>query len=576
MSHLGDRLSALVDGELDGAELDRVHAHLAGCEQCRTEAAELRALKQKLRALMTGAPAEAAMTRRLIEMTGPGGPMPPRRRLLRVVPGRRAGHTRKPVGRERPGTAATWCSGPCPWSSAWARPPSRRAAEGKRPPGRGLPRRWRCTAWNTRSPPVGSRSPARRPRLGPTPRRRLREVRVFTLTCPVSRPARDHGAHHHGRDGRSPLLLAAALVVAVPGFLVAACSGQAGSSAAQNDAIAARAATGGKVPVARRRPDTLLAVRLLAQAAQAAIVTSYQGEEVVTRWSQSTGGSVLVSDIWHVSGGQTVTQTLDAGASSSSQPYRSSDDDGQAPEGVLGVTVPLVQLLETHYVVAYAGAGSAGDRTAQVVEARRADGSLAARFWLDDATKLPLEREVYDTAARVISRDVFINVRFAKPGSAPAGTGASADPQGPWTDPFSQAQLLALRARGWLVPAQLPGGLSLFTGAETEASTGTVLDLGYSDGLSVISVFEQRGQLPASLAGWRKTTVAGHPIFVAEPDQRSLTWSGRGMVYTVVADAPTQTVDAVVGALPHDKPPGFWKRMTRGMVRLASWVNPFR
>ena len=89
MSHLGDRLSALVDGELDGAELDRVHAHLASCEQCRTEAAELRALKKKLRALMTGAPAEAAMTRRLIAMTGPGGPMPPRRRLLRVVPGHR-------------------------------------------------------------------------------------------------------------------------------------------------------------------------------------------------------------------------------------------------------------------------------------------------------------------------------------------------------------------------------------------------------------------------------------------------------------------------------------------------------
>ena len=89
MSHLGDRLSALVDGELGGAELDRAHAHLAGCEQCRAEAAELRALKKKLRGLMDGAPAEAAMTRRLIAMTGPGGPMPPRRRLLRVVPGRR-------------------------------------------------------------------------------------------------------------------------------------------------------------------------------------------------------------------------------------------------------------------------------------------------------------------------------------------------------------------------------------------------------------------------------------------------------------------------------------------------------
>jgi anti-sigma factor RsiW len=103
MSHLGDRLSALVDGELDGAERDRAHAHLAGCEQCRAEAAELRDLKQQLRALMTGAPAEAAMTRRLIAMTGPGGPMPPRRRLLRVVPGRK-GQERKtrPGGSARP------------------------------------------------------------------------------------------------------------------------------------------------------------------------------------------------------------------------------------------------------------------------------------------------------------------------------------------------------------------------------------------------------------------------------------------------------------------------------------------
>jgi sigma-E factor negative regulatory protein RseB len=103
-----------------------------------------------------------------------------------------------------------------------------------------------------------------------------------------------------------------------------------------------------------------------------------------------------------------------------------------------------------------------------------------------------------------------------------------------------------------------------------------VLDLGYSDGLAVVSLFEQRGQLAAELAGWRKTTVAGRVIFVAEPDQRSMTWSSRGMVYTLMADAPAQTVEAVVGVLPHDGPAGFWKRMSRGLVRLASWANPFR
>jgi sigma-E factor negative regulatory protein RseB len=182
----------------------------------------------------------------------------------------------------------------------------------------------------------------------------------------------------------------------------------------------------------------------------------------------------------------------------------------------------------------------------------------------------------------VIGRDVFLNVRFVNQGrsgqaqASAGGAGASDDPQGPWTDPLSQAQLLALRARGWLVPEQMPGGLVLFTGAETEASTGTVLDLGYSDGLAVVSLFEQRGQLAAKLAGWRKTTVAGRVIFVAEPDQRSMTWSSRGMVYTLMADAPAQTVEAVVGVLPHDGPAGFWKRMSRGLVRLASWANPFR
>lgn len=385
------------------------------------------------------------------------------------------------------------------------------------------------------------------------------------------------------RDSRSPLLLAAALAVAVPGILVSACSTQTSSGTGQNDSVTAagRAAAAGRVPVSSRRPGGARAVRLLSQAAQAAIGTSYQGEEVVTRWSGGSG-SVLVSDIWHVSGGKTVTRTLDTGAALSSQPYQSSDNDGQAPEGVFGVTVPLLQLLEHHYMVAYAGVGSAGDRTAQVVEAWRPDGSIAARFWLDDATNLPLERQVFDSDSHVISQDVFIDVSFTEPGPGTAraaradGDAISADPQGPWTDPLTHSQLLAMRARGWLVPPQLPGGLQLFTGAETKVGTATVLGLGYSDGLSVISVFEQPGNLAAELDGWRKTTVNGHEVFVAEPDQRSMTWSSRGMVYTVMVDAPADTVNAVVGVLPHDTPTGFWKRMSRGLVRLASWANPFR
>jgi sigma-E factor negative regulatory protein RseB len=390
---------------------------------------------------------------------------------------------------------------------------------------------------------------------------------VFTLSHPVSRR----------RHGRPPLLLAVALAVTVPGCLLTACSGQSGAPQDRTaTATRAPAAAGGPAsPVVRH--SSARAVSLLTQAARAAVATSYQGQELVSRWG-SSGGTVLVSDISHVSGGQTVTLTMASGTSSSGVPYLSSDTDGQAPEGVLGVTMPLVRLLETHYIVTYAGPGIAvpDNRAAQVVEAWRDDGTLAARFWLDDATKLPLQREVFDPAARMISEDEFINVRFGNPAPVHPPAGGTADPQGPWTDPLSPGQLLALRANGWLVPAGLPGGLSLFAGAKTQTSNGTALDLGYSDGLSVVSLFEQRGNLAPGLAGWQKTTVDGHVIYAAVPDQRSLTWSTRGMVYTVMADAPAQTVTAVIGALPHDTPPGFWKRLSRGFARLASWVNPFR
>jgi anti-sigma factor RsiW len=101
MSHLGDRISALIDGELVGAELDRANAHLASCEKCRGEATALRALKRELHALAEAPPAEAAAIRRLIAVAGPGGPMPSRRRVRSGKPGRGWSPKRTP-SRRRP------------------------------------------------------------------------------------------------------------------------------------------------------------------------------------------------------------------------------------------------------------------------------------------------------------------------------------------------------------------------------------------------------------------------------------------------------------------------------------------
>ncbi|RKS71877.1 putative zinc finger protein [Actinomadura pelletieri DSM 43383] len=51
MSCLGERLTALVDGELGHEERDRALAHLACCDRCRSEVASLRMLKGRLREL---------------------------------------------------------------------------------------------------------------------------------------------------------------------------------------------------------------------------------------------------------------------------------------------------------------------------------------------------------------------------------------------------------------------------------------------------------------------------------------------------------------------------------------------
>jgi anti-sigma factor RsiW len=97
VSHLGHRLSALIDGELDGVERDRVLVHLAKCEPCRSEAVALRILKRRMNALGETA-ADSALTRRLIGLAQPGSPAAPGQPGATPWPG--AGSLAAPHGRE--------------------------------------------------------------------------------------------------------------------------------------------------------------------------------------------------------------------------------------------------------------------------------------------------------------------------------------------------------------------------------------------------------------------------------------------------------------------------------------------
>ncbi|MFF1926069.1 zf-HC2 domain-containing protein [Streptomyces sp. NPDC058221] len=71
--HLGDRLAALVDGELKHDARDRVLAHLATCAKCKAEAAAQRRLKNVFAQSAPPSPSEGFLARLQGLPGGPGG-----------------------------------------------------------------------------------------------------------------------------------------------------------------------------------------------------------------------------------------------------------------------------------------------------------------------------------------------------------------------------------------------------------------------------------------------------------------------------------------------------------------------
>jgi sigma-E factor negative regulatory protein RseB len=307
--------------------------------------------------------------------------------------------------------------------------------------------------------------------------------------------------------------------------------------------------------------DRARGLSLLQEAASAGSSASYQGVEEMA--DTTVGGrSTVVATVWHRGGGPVIIQAPGGApyAGDASRPY----------QGVFGISGAVVQLLAKHYTPLYVGSDTVDGRPAFVIEALRPGGGEAARFWLDQRTLLPLRKDVYDMSARTISDERFVRVKFGTTKTPKVGSGRGYD----WTEMSSPGQVLVgLNAPHDLIPAVLPGNLGLYDAAVTSTQAGKVADFGFSDGLSDVSLFVQRGTLPAKMSGWRATTIAGRPVYVAGHE---VTLSGQGFVYTMIADAPVPVVDATVSELPRDSRPGVLGRLSRGLSRLVSVLDPFR
>ena len=248
-----------------------------------------------------------------------------------------------------------------------------------------------------------------------------------------------------------------------------------------------------------------------------------------------------------------------------------------------GLDEQLIDVLAEHYDLRVVGPDRSAGRSARVVEARRPDvsgaGEVAARFWVDDTSSLILRREVYDDAGWPVHSSSFVQVRVAPPAppaAPPYAQVAVVGPLAPVGQRLEPADLDGLRAHGWSAPTELPGRLSLYAAR----LHGQVLQLAYSDGLSTLSVFVQRGTRTAGdLPGFARERQGRVTVWAQHTNPERVVWSGAGRTWTVLSDASAGTVRGAVLALPHDLAPSphgrVLHRLCRGLSRVGSWFNPF-
>jgi anti-sigma factor RsiW len=232
----------------------------------------------------------------------------------------------------------------------------------------------------------------------------------------------------------------------------------------------------------------------------------------------------------------------------------------------------LLELLERNYHLSGSRGARVAGRSATVVTATR-DGSpsAAARWWIDDATSIVLWQETYNRSGSIDLSFGFTSVSVSHsesilehlpPRLAVPRTSTS----------LSLSSAAELKASGWSCVREL-AGLSLVRIRSDRARNPDMVHLVYSDGLSTVSVFQQRGQLTAAPEGsqW-DATLGAH---VRRGASAVATWQSGEMVLTVVTDGSGGLLAKSVESLPHEgaMPQTTLDRIKAGWARILADVK---
>lgn len=238
-----------------------------------------------------------------------------------------------------------------------------------------------------------------------------------------------------------------------------------------------------------------------------------------------------------------------------------------------------VERLSRKYDVRLAGVEEvAGREAVTVVVRQRGSRHVRERLYVDRRSGLIVRRETFDGQGRPVRLTAFTSLDLSPEHPVP-DVGALEEQPRSTHAAMSARSLAILEDLGWVLPDDLPGGFALVDASAVGEGEGSSVHLLYSDGLYSLSLYQQHGRLDGravAARGARPDRVGGlHVLRWPDTDPATYLWSGGGSTFTVVTDAPRDTLAEAVSALPRDPPPSVGGRITRGLTRVLRWVWPF-
>lgn len=313
-----------------------------------------------------------------------------------------------------------------------------------------------------------------------------------------------------------------------------------------------------------------MAIKLLTQAGKSGDEISYTATQVVTsnRDDQRIANSVRVDS----HGGEGTSLSPGSGSTTASiGTYVESDSSTRLADA------DLIDRLAARYTLRGWTSQTYGGRHADVVEAveptaehqvsspTEDPAAVAARWWIDTDTSLLLGQEIYDARGNLAVSSRLTGLRLGDSGNDAGAPEARQEARTTATLTLSRAS--ELRRAGWVCAERL-AGLPLLRLRTDQTDDPGLVHLVYSDGLTTLSVIEQRGRISRTPTGTTRNQTLG--AWVSDGIPSAASWTSGDLVLTAVTDGSRETLAAAVAALPHRelRRPTTMERVRAGWARI--------